>query len=773
VKRLLVIVVLVHLIVGLSTTVRAEDTEDGLYIDINQHHSIMLIIDPDSGEIINANEAAATFYGYSVDSIVGMNISDFNIMSEEAIAEEMLAVKNGEKEYFKFTHQIRSGELKAVEVYSSPIFIGEEEYLLSIIHDVTNQVMAERQATFNLWIILLLTFALFFSMGIYTLNQKKNSKEAMELNTRYDSLFGNMEEGVARHRIILNEAGEPCDYRFLSANEAFYKHTNMVGYDIIGKTVKELFPETEEYWIQQYGQVAIHGERLHLEEYSSALDKYFAVNVYSPLKMEFVTVFSDITEMQKTANIIQKDRAILKTTLYSLGDGVISTNKEGQIELMNPVAEKITGWSLDEAKGKDFCDVFKIVNEFTELNVECPVKQVLTTKDLIDFEEHSMLINKLGEKIPIENIAAPIFDGDDSLMGSVVVFRDVADKRKRIEKITYLSYHDQLTGLYNRYFFDEELKRLDVQRNMPLSLLMIDVNGLKLTNDAFGHIAGDELLKRVASSLKKMCRQDDIIARVGGDEFIVLLPKTTEDEAKHLSSRIQEAISEIESSKVVTSVSIGWATKWESYDSVHQLYTTAEERMYRRKLTESQIMRKATIELILKTLHETVTREKEHSERVSQFAVMIGKALKLEQEEINDLEILGLLHDIGKITVEPEILNKKGVLTKGEYQNIQKHVEIGYQLLKSVDQYLDLAEYVLCHHERYDGQGYPRKLKGEEIPLFSRIIAVADSFEAMTSNRVYKKTMTIEASIIELKELAGEQYDPMIVEAFCKKLNQQ
>ncbi|MGV8906038.1 MAG: HD domain-containing phosphohydrolase [Acetobacterium sp.] len=342
--------------------------------------------------------------------------------------------------------------------------------------------------------------------------------------------------------------------------------------------------------------------------------------------------------------------------------------------------------------------------------------------------------------------------------------RNITERKKSRIYIEYLSFHDQLTGLYNRRFYEEEITRLDTQENLPLTIAMLDVNGLKLTNDAFGHLAGDEILKNVGAILTKKCRSFDVIARIGGDEFTILFPKTTSAEVTKIVEEIYQAASETDLGNSILSVSIGWETKTTMDQSMNDLFVKAEDYMYRKKLVESQSMRNRTLQAITKTLNKKNEREKIHSDRVSFISKRIGEAMHLDYEVIKEIEIAGLLHDIGKIAVSDAILNKPGMLTESEYDEIKKHPEIGYQLLKSVDAYSSIAEYVLAHHERLDGKGYPLGLRVGKIPFIAKIIAVADSFEAMASDRTYRKALGHDEIIKELRKHSGTQFDSEIVD---------
>jgi diguanylate cyclase (GGDEF)-like protein len=350
----------------------------------------------------------------------------------------------------------------------------------------------------------------------------------------------------------------------------------------------------------------------------------------------------------------------------------------------------------------------------------------------------------------------------------VCIVRDITERQLNLMLIEKLSYRDQLTGLYNRRFFDEESRRLDTARSLPLSLVLIDVNGLKLTNDAFGHLMGDALLRRVSSVLQHCFRAEDIIARFGGDEFVVLLPSTNRADTEIIVNRIYQSIEDEDFGAIKLSVSIGYETKTIVEESLKDIFIKAEDHMYSRKLNESQRMRYQTVKGIIDTLNGNSEVERHHASEVGRLSRLIGEMLDLTVQELKDLENGAKLHDIGKISIKDEILNKPDVLTESEYIDIKRHTESGYQILKSVNLYTSIADIALSHHERWDGLGYPQQLSGEAIPKLARIVAVADAFEAMVSYRPYRAERTRLEAIEEIANNAGTQFDPVVVEAFLK-----
>lgn len=350
---------------------------------------------------------------------------------------------------------------------------------------------------------------------------------------------------------------------------------------------------------------------------------------------------------------------------------------------------------------------------------------------------------------------------------------DITERKQAAENIEYLSFHDVLTGLYNRRFYEEELRRFDIPRNLPLTLLMVDVNGLKLTNDAFGHAAGDTLLRKTAVALQETFREKDIVARVGGDEFAVLLPNTDGKQAPELIRRVHLALRQETVEGLPLSVSCGWAVKMKSAQNLHEVFREAENHMYRRKAAEQRNYRYQTIQLIVQMLYNRSQNEKRHAKRVSRLCGEMGAAMGLNQSEIDQLKTVGELHDIGKISVGHEILEKRDPLSDTEWEQIKRHPQAGHSILSAVNEYGPMAESVLAHHERWDGTGYPNRRKAEEVPKAARIIAVAEAYDVMTTKPPYGKGMSCKDAIAEIEACAGSQFDPAVAQIFAGIVGQR
>ena len=484
----------------------------------------------------------------------------------------------------------------------------------------------------------------------------------------------------------------------------------------------------------------------------------------------FIGTLLDITQLKETELRLQQEKEKFRVTIASVGDGIIATDTDAKVTLMNVEAEKLTGWAEAEAIGQPFGSVFSIISEVSRMPAEDPVKTVLRDGITVGLANHTALIAKDGTEHSIADCASPISDAEGNTLGAVIVFRDVTEEKRRQEKINYISYHDSLTGLYNRRYLEEELPYYDMPKNLPVSVIMGDVNGLKLTNDAFGHQAGDRLLIKAADVISAALRTDDIAVRWGGDEFVMILPQTGSETAELMISAIKERCAETKMDSIDLSVAFGCCTKNLPDEDIEAILKNAEDHMYENKIIDCESMRGNLVTTIINTLHEKNPAEEQHSKRVSEISRDIGRAMGLSELEFNKLKVIGLLHDIGKIAVDEAILNKPGKLDAREWDEIKRHPDIGFRILCSSRDMSELAEYVLSHHERFDGNGYPRGLRGDDIPVFSRIVAVADAYDAMTSARKYRDALSPETVIREIEVNRGKQFDPAIAAVFLSEV---
>ncbi len=389
---------------------------------------------------------------------------------------------------------------------------------------------------------------------------------------------------------------------------------------------------------------------------------------------------------------------------------------------------------------------------------------------IIDKMEESKFLNN---EFWVSSSKIPWYDKNGNIMGIMGISRDITKRKKAEEEVEYLSFHDGLTGLYNRAYFEEELRRLNTGRQLPLTLVMGDVNGLKLINDAYGHANGDMLLKGIADILRKSFRREDIVVRWGGDEFVSILPKTGAEDAKNIVGRIQKLCSERSTTAMPLNISLGIATKKKSAENVEDIMKKAEERMYKNKISESTSINETLIFSLKENLKKGGHRSDSCIKKMENYAILLGKRLKLSKVKLEELRLLLNLHNIGKLALADEIMSKKRRLTKEEWKIIKELPKIGYRIAESSKKLQTIAEPILAHHEWYNGSGYPRGIQGEEIPILSRISSLINSYEAMISNRPYRKKMTKKEAIKEIKRCSSTQFDPKIANIFLRILKEE
>ncbi len=349
---------------------------------------------------------------------------------------------------------------------------------------------------------------------------------------------------------------------------------------------------------------------------------------------------------------------------------------------------------------------------------------------------------------------------------------DITERKAMEEAILYANSHDPLTDLFNRTHFERKLKELDGSGVYPLAVAIGDVNGLKLVNDAFGQEAGDGLLIRIAREIQSAVGPGGYCARIGGDEYAMVLPATDDSSAWALTSAIQQRVATIGVRSVEVTVSFGVSVKHHTGEDLNEVVKQAENALNRSKLSESPSARSKAINTIIGTLHEKNRREELHSRRVSVLGVRLAEALGLGNKEVSEMRTAGLLHDIGKIAIDESILNKDGVLNEAEWEAMKRHPETGYRILGSVGELGEVATFILSHHERMDGKGYPRGLEGEEIPLQARIITIVDAYDAMTAARPYREAVGDREAAAEIKRCSGTQFDTDLARLFVEQVLQ-
>ena len=479
----------------------------------------------------------------------------------------------------------------------------------------------------------------------------------------------------------------------------------------------------------------------------------------------------NITDLVLVRQALQREKDLLYTTLRSIGDGVIAVDIAGNITYLNKAAEDISGWRMAADRGRHYSEFLHMVSAVSHHVIPDPVIEVLETKKPVK-RDTVLLRLRGGSQVAIAYTLTPIIE-EDEVAGAVMTFRDLSREVEQTERINYLNYHDPLTGLHNRRYMEEQIQHLDNDENMPLAIIIGDVNGLKLSNDVFGYDEGDRLLQRAAEIMRRHCPADAVLARWGGDEFLALLPRTSLEEAENIMEEAKTSTYTDMVGRIRLSISMGCSVRANRGESFLMKLKEAEELMNQQKLTRGRSYRNSIINAMLATLYAKSSETEEHAVRLRHYCKALGQELKCTKREMQKLAILAMLHDIGKIGISESILQKPGPLTREEWIEMKKHPKKGYRIAGNINELVYVAEDILYHHERWDGQGYPAGLSGEDIPLVCRILAVVDSYDAMTNDRVYRPAMSKEAAREELKRNAGTQFDPRVVKTFLRILDRE
>ncbi|MGM0445303.1 MAG: PAS domain S-box protein [Bacillota bacterium] len=578
-----------------------------------------------------------------------------------------------------------------------------------------------------------------------------------------------------RYRILFNTMIEGCqvinyDWEYLYINDALTKQINMSREEVIGKKMTEIFPGIEETHMFNVLKKCMNKRKTQEIEnkftFPDGSERWYKLRAH-PVPEGIFVLSSDINDRKVAQDKMRRENRWYKSLYKNSDDPIVVLDKNHCIVDINQAFNEKFGYNLESIRGKNLDDILNIGKE-NSANKNLTA-QLLSGNTV---EREGTRYTKDGEPIECIIKGIPVQMGGE-FIGGYAVYNDITDRKKQEEKVRYLSFHDNLTDLYNRAFLETEIKRLDVKRQLPISMIMIDLNGLKLVNDSYGHKIGDKFLLKTAELLKNTFREEDIIARWGGDEFVILLNQTSYETVEVLAKRIKNRktyVNVAKDEKMPLSLALGYSVKTDQEQSVYTLFKKAEDMMYKDKLLEKQSVSSNIVNTLLTTLQQKSQESKEHSERMKRLAINLGEKINLSSSELERVSLLAVLHDIGKTTIPEEILNKPEKLNREEWEKIRSHPATGFRICSEVEEFSHIAQEILSHHERWDGTGYPQKLKGTNIPLLSRIISIVDAYDVMTSERVYSKKKTKDEAIEELKINAGSQFDPDLVDKFIQTI---
>lgn len=488
------------------------------------------------------------------------------------------------------------------------------------------------------------------------------------------------------------------------------------------------------------------------------------------LKQMYQSILSVLKEKEKVNNQLVEEKEFLNLVLSSIGDGIIVTDQIGTIKEVNEAALRQLDINKEDILEEQFSMTFYFYDDMdrelssTDIFSDCINRRSETRRECF--------MKAYGNSIYVEDSAYPILNQQNSVDGIVYVFRNIGERYEKQKKIEFLSYHDQLTGLYNRSYFESEYNKILKNKRFPLGLIVADLNGLKLTNDAFGHQMGDRLIQAFSDILMQNFDEEATVARIGGDEFAVLLPETMYEQTLEKIETVRKALAESRLEGIPVSASLGFAVHQNELYSFAETFKQADERMYEQKLVESEIVRKRVIRSIFQQNFLLFPGKRGEVYKALRLAKRF--AIRLDMDSVAEVRVgkAAMVYDIGNIAIPHEYFTKKDKLDEKEWEAIKTHPAAAYHILKNVIKFADVADIVLSHHENYDGSGYPRGLRDTQIPLEARILALITDYCAMTSDRVYRDKLTMEEALNEVCRNAGVRYDPELIETFIETVKE-
>jgi diguanylate cyclase (GGDEF)-like protein/PAS domain S-box-containing protein len=481
---------------------------------------------------------------------------------------------------------------------------------------------------------------------------------------------------------------------------------------------------------------------------------------------EIICIGNNISQCKQAEEALRLSESYYRAIFETSGTAIIIIEDDATISHVNSHFEELSGYSRQEVEGRKSWIDFVHPHDAAEVREHLFWRR--RDRDLTLSQCEHRFIDRNGKEHHVLMSVNLIRETNQS----VASFIDITGRKEMEKRLEEMSLYDSLTGLYNRNFFEAEMGRFSNGRYAPVGIVVCDLDGLKLVNDTLGHNSGDEMIVNAARLLKHSFRSSDIVARIGGDEFAVLVPDTPKKDAPKLVQRLRKAVEEhnAHNPKIPLFLAIGYAISDKDTPNMQHLFREADNRMYREKIQNEQSARSALVQGLTSAIEARDFAIEGHCDRLQELATPLARAEGLTENRINDLLLFARFHDLGKVGIPDRILFKPGPLTREEYRQMKGHCEIGHRIADSVMDLKPIAEWILKHHEQWDGQGYPLGLQGRDIPLECRILAIADAYEAMTSDRPYRTAMPREKAFRELRRCAGTQFDPDLTEQFVSLL---
>lgn len=717
-----------------------------------------------------ANLAALNVYGYSSDEFSTLCLHD--ICAPEVrheIADHMTTICQ-KGIFFRTVHLRKNGESFPVEVNVKLVHLADQTSIgVSIIRDISETVAVEtalKQSEEKYRIM---------HENLLAIHEELTASEE-ELRQQYEALRISEEKfskifDLSPDSITITRLE---DGLFVDVNSGFLRESGYTKEESFEKTALGigLNPQERKLIVEE---LKSNGEVRNLETSIKHKDGRIIHCLLSARMIEIggeeylLSIARNINERKEIENRLRRNEERLNEILNNLPVAVSCSDKDGKILLMNQKLIDDYGYTIEDTPTVDIWNEKVFPDEeyrkarLNEWYVEmekykrAPIKKPVTSYGLCTCKDGTI---KYTESILI-------IDNENFY----VVINDITNRKQMEEQLHYQSSHDSLTQLHNRAFYEERVKQLQ-KTYSSAGLIICDIDGLKIINDTLGHCMGDMILQSVAKILRNSFRYEDLVARIGGDEFVVLLPTNSLIDLEAGSKRILNQIKEHNANNptIPISMSIGYANSKQYPFDIVTLFKDADNNMYREKLHHRKSARNSIVLALMKALEARDFLTEEHCDRLQDTIQSFAGAIGLPENSITDLRLFAHFHDIGKVGIPENVLFKPDSLTEEEWSVMRKHCEIGYRIAMSSPDLAIIADWILKHHEWWNGKGYPSGLKGKDIPLECRMLAIVDAYYAMTNDRPYREAMSSEAAFAELKRCAGTQFDPELVEPFISML---
>ncbi len=707
----------------------------------------VFVIGPENN-YIEVNKAACNTLGFSREELLRLSPQDLvPPESVQQVAERIKLIKQHGKLTFESDKICKNGTALSMEINAALLHTGDIEVIVGVARDITARKKAEKQLA----------------------NQKKY----------FEAIFRSSSDAIVSldHNLLV-----------VDINPRFKE---LFGYsldELKGRDINDFIYESPgEY--RKYISMVLEGRSFSLKTLCKRKDGSI-INVLargSPIIMEnritgVLCIYTGIAEQANTNKKLLEDHKLQQDIIDFLPDPTFVLNREGEVIAWNRAMEKMSGIKKEEivgARNREYAIPFYGCKRPALIDyLITGDERILTCYQNIQQAENKIFAESYAPELYMGRGAylwitvSPLYDKDGKFTGAIESIRDISERKEREDKLEFLSWHDQLTGLYNRTYFEHKIKHLNLAENLPVTVFSCDVDGLKLINDTMGHNTGDSILKSAAAVIRDSIRSTDMAARIGGDEFAILLTGTDSATGTRIRRRIEQAIAKHNLENIVPlSISMGMATTSDPSASIADLFKRADDMMYREKITRSGRYSDILTSALLAALDSRDYNAQGHCERLASLSIKLGKAINLPEHRLESLYLLARFHDIGKVGIPDKILFKTGPLADEELAQLQAHCEIGHRIARALPDLAPIADLILKHHEWWNGKGYPLGLKELEIPLECRILSIVDAYDAMTSGRPYRKAVSPGKALDELRKYAGVQFDPLLVEEFCRLIN--